>query len=56
MLTSDTKKFSKLTVGEKAISALYRGATLVWQAVSSCFGGGLWVSKQPWSDKDAWKY
>ena len=42
-------------VGQKQVQALYVGAKLVWEAVSSCFGSGFWREKLPWKGKDAWK-
>ena len=40
----------------KAISYVYYGANLVWQAVRSCFGSGIWVSEKSWLGDEAWKY
>jgi len=28
---------------------------LVWQAVRSCFGSGVWVSAKPWLGQEKWK-
>lgn len=41
--------------GKKVVSAVYRGTMLVWQAVSSCFGAGVWVGRFPWKNGDVWK-
>jgi hypothetical protein len=41
--------------GAKAITAVYKGAKLVWEAVSSCFGGGMWMRDRAWKDTDGWK-
>lgn len=41
--------------GTKVITAVYKGAKLVWEAVSSCFGSGVWTSWKGWSDTDGWK-
>lgn len=40
----------------KAISYIYYGSKLVWQAVRSCFGSGLWVSQKSWLGDESWKY
>lgn len=40
--------------GSQAISAVYHGAKLVWEAISSCFGSGYWINDRPWSNDDAW--
>jgi len=39
----------------KVITAIYKGAVLVWQAVRSCFGSGMWIPKKPWLSKEGWK-
>lgn len=41
--------------GAKVISAVYHGAHLVWEAVSSCFGSGHWMKYKPWRNYDAWR-
>jgi hypothetical protein len=41
--------------GTKAITAVYRGARLIWEAVNSCFGSGYWVREKAWSQTDAWR-
>lgn len=41
--------------GNRAVSAVYRGITLVWMAVRSCFGSGVWVDEKPWIDSENWK-
>lgn len=39
----------------KSVELLHCGAVLIWEAVSSCFGSGLWRELLPWKDNDAWK-
>ena len=44
-----------------SIGSLYKGAdaeavTKIWEAVSSCFGAGMWKPGKPWKGKDKWKY
>ena len=41
--------------GKKAISAIYRGTKLIWEAISSCFGKGFWSNTAPWKNEDGWK-
>lgn len=43
------------TFGNKALSYIYYGTKLVWQAIRSCFGKGFWINDKPWSNDDAWK-
>ncbi len=39
----------------RPISAVYHGLRLVWIAVRSCFGSGVWVDEKPWLDEETWK-
>lgn len=49
------KDITAVYLGERAIAAVYHGAMLVWQAVRSCFGSGVWIDSKPWMDNEAWK-
>lgn len=37
------------------LAAVYHGVRLVWMAVRSCFGSGIWVSEKPWLGNETWK-
>ena len=39
----------------KIISAVYRGARLVWELIKSCFGKGYWINSAPYVNSDGWK-
>lgn len=54
MIYKDGKELAARYVGRKAVSAVYYGARLVWEAISSCFGAGYWDNDRPWSGDDAW--
>lgn len=49
------KEFSAVYYGTKIITAIYKGAVLVWEAIRSCFGKGFWVNSAPWKNEDGWK-
>jgi hypothetical protein len=49
-----TKNISFVYYGNIAISAVYRGAVLIYNAVRSCFGSGMWMGEKPWIGTDAW--
>ncbi|MBQ3765910.1 MAG: hypothetical protein II874_04155 [Bacteroidales bacterium] len=38
-----------------SVQEMYRGASLVWQAIRSCFGSGAWIGERPWLGDDPWK-
>lgn len=49
------KEISAVHYGEKAITAIYKGAILLWEAVRSCFGSKQWVNEKPWINDEGWK-
>lgn len=55
MITRNGIELTARYYGTKAISAVYRGAVLVWEAVNSCFGSGYWIKDKSWSSTDGWK-
>ncbi|MBQ8969156.1 MAG: MFS transporter [Bacteroidaceae bacterium] len=55
MIYRNGKEMVAASLGNRAIAAIYRGARLVWMAVRSCFGSGVWVGKKPWIGKEKWK-
>lgn len=42
-------------IGIIPLQVAYKGARLIWQAVRSCFGSGVWVDEKPWIDEESWK-
>lgn len=54
-LYKDGKQIDQIHFGNRAISAVYKGAVLVWQAVRSCFASGFWINKKPWINDEGWK-
>ena len=51
----NSKSIAYKLLGTRAIAAVYQGVRLVWQAVRSCFGSGVWVSRKPWIGSEKWK-
>ena len=41
--------------GNKIITKVYKGTTLVWQLIKSCFGAGYWISRNSWKGSDSWR-
>ena len=37
------------------IQAIYHYGVLIWQAVRSCFGSGMWFNDKPWINDEIWK-
>lgn len=55
MLKVNKKEVIALYKKGKPIQAIYKGAILVWQAIRSCFGNGMWVNNKPWVNDEGWK-
>ena len=49
------KEITAVNAYGKAITAIYAGTRLVWQAIRSCFGAGWWVNEKPWINDEGWK-
>lgn len=54
MIYVNGKEISAIAVGTRIITEVYHGASLVWQAIRSCFGAGYWIQEYPWVDDDPW--
>lgn len=55
MLYNDEREIVAINKWHHAIQAVYRGARLVWIAVRSCFGSGVWIDEKPWLDDEPWR-
>ena len=53
----------KVVAIEKPLSAfmkrvfleIRKGVRIIWTAIKSCYGGGVWDEGKPWIDNDTWK-
>ena len=55
MIFNDGKEVTGIFHGGKTGTALYKGSILVWEAVKSCFGRGMWVNEKGWVNEDGWR-
>ena len=55
MLNFKAKNIVQMMCNGKMWQALYRNGQLIWQAVRSCFGSGVWMDEKPWIDEELWK-
>lgn len=55
MIKRGDKDVTSIYHGKAVIAAVYKGARLVWTAINSCFGSGLWFSGKFWKENDFWK-
>lgn len=55
MIRLGNKDISLIFKGNRAIAEIRKGATLIWQAVRSCFGKGFWINDKPYDNTDGWK-
>lgn len=54
-IIKNNKEVANIAYGSRIISAVYKGAKLIWEAINSCFGKGFWINEKPWNNKDGWK-
>lgn len=50
-----SREFSAITLGRATVTSIYKGMSLVWEAIKSCFGAGFWKNEAPWSNTEVWK-
>lgn len=43
------------SVNGKMVQTMYRNGQLIWQAIMSCFGSGMWLNNRAWKNTDGWK-
>lgn len=55
MIIRNGKELDSRYYNNKKVSAIYKGVKLVWSAVSSCFGAGVWTNKYPWKNQDVYR-
>jgi hypothetical protein len=48
-------KVEYLYIGKQAVGQLYYGATLIYEAIRSCFGRGFWRNNKAWINKESWR-
>jgi len=49
------KNIVEIFANNKVISTIYKGGRIVWEAIRSCFGSGMWIPKKPWLYKEGWR-
>lgn len=55
MIYINKKELESLFLNNKAVSQIYKGMTIIWEAIKSCFGAGFWKNDAPWSNNEGWK-
>lgn len=55
MITRNQIELTARYYGSKVIVTVYRGARLIWEAISSCFGSGCWLGDRVWKGDDVWR-
>jgi len=51
----NNKDIVEIFAENKVISTIYKGGKIVWEAIRSCFGSGMWIPKKPWLYKEGWR-
>lgn len=55
MVLKDKNEVVGIFSSKKPIQAIYRAGEIIWQAIRSCFGSGVWVNDKPWINDEVWK-
>lgn len=54
MIIKNNKEIIARYKGTKAIVAVYKNNHLIWELITSCFGKGMWIDDNPWTDDIGW--
>jgi hypothetical protein len=49
------KEIVSVFQNNKPMQVIYQCGKVIWQAIRSCFGSGIWVNNKPWINDEAWK-
>ena len=55
MIVINGKAVKSFFLNGKFLSSMYKDGKLIWQAVRSCFGSGVWSGSKPWIGEEKWK-
>jgi len=55
MAYQNKKELTGIFINKTPIQTVYQFGVVLWQAVRSCFGSGIWVNEKPWINDEAWK-
>lgn len=55
MIYNNKEEVEGINIKNTPIQAVYKGMCVVWEAIRSCFGNGMWINEKPWINTDAWK-
>lgn len=55
MIYKNSKKITQVLKENRTISAIYKGAKIVWLAIRSCFESGAWRNDKPWINNEGWR-
>lgn len=55
MIYYNGKEIYEIVKDSKQFIYLRKGLALLWEAVRSCFGTGIWKQEKKWINDDHWK-
>lgn len=55
MIIRKLKETIAITRKDKVVTEVRKGLQIVWQAVRSCFGSGIWRGEKPWLGGEKWR-
>lgn len=55
MIWEEGQEIVALWKDGKRITAIWETGQLIWEAIKSCYGSGVWRDDKPWRDDDVWR-
>ena len=55
MIKYNNKEIYEIVKSQNQIAYLRKGLVLIWSAIRSCFGTGIWYQNKKWIGTDKWK-
>ena len=55
MAYKNKTEITSINVFKTPIQTIYHFGVILWQAVRSCFGSGIWINEKPWLNNEVWK-
>lgn len=55
MLKFGKRTLIGVTISNRTVHAISKGADTVIEFVRTCYGSGQWIENKPWLNDDTWK-
>lgn len=55
MIFNKNSNIGFIAKGKTAITAIYKGAVLLWESIIGCFTKGYWLNDKRWINNKGWR-